>query len=125
VDGFLLLPATQLRVDTTKEFGHYDVVARGSKLYNRKDHTFVFTEPLKVEMVLLMEFEELPEAARNYISIKAARAFQTTMLGSQEVEAFTQDDELDALLILKSAEADTEDNNMFTGSYSVYSILER
>jgi hypothetical protein len=125
VDGFLQLPLNALKVDTTKEFTSKDVTTRGFRLYNRTDHTYIFDAPLKVDMVLFLAFEELPEAARNYITIKAARAFQSYVLGSELIEAFTQDDEMEALVEMKSAETENGDYNMLTASFSVSSILRR
>lgn len=125
VDGFLLLPLNQLRVDTVGDSRDIDVAVRGERLYNRKDHTYVFTEAVKVELIVFLPFTDLPEAARNYITVKAARKFQSNVLGSELIEAFTQDDEMDALVLLKDAEGDTADYNMLTDSHSVASTLER
>lgn len=125
VTGYLLLPSNQLRVDTTKQYQDTDVAVRGDKLYNRKKHTFVFTEKVQVEMVVFLPFEDMPEAARNYITIKAARIYQTNVLGSELLEKFTADDELAAMILLKDAEGFTADYNMLSDSYSVASILTR
>lgn len=125
IDGYLLVPANTLRVDTTKEYGDKDVTLRGSRLYDRKEHTYVFTDTLKVELVVFLAFTDLPEAARNYIAIKAAREFQTSVLGSEQLESFTQDDEMEARALMLDAELETADHNMLNGSYSVANILER
>lgn len=125
VTGYLLLPSNQLRVDTTKEYHDTDVAVRGDKLYNRKKHTFVFTEKVQVDMVVFLPFEDMPEAARNYITIKAARIYQTNVLGSELLEKFTADDEMSAMILLKDAEGFTADYNMLSDSYSVASILTR
>lgn len=123
--GYLMLPANQLRVDTTKQYQDTDVVVRGNKLYNRKKHTFAFTETVQVEMVVFLPFEDLPEAARNYITIKAARVYQSNIVGSELLEKFTEDDEFAALVLLKDADGSTSDYNMLTDSYSVSNILTR
>ena len=125
VDGFLLPPTNTLRIDVTKEYWDVDVVHRGTKLYDRINRTSVFTRELKFDLVLYLDFMDLPEAARNYITIRAARVFQRRILGSPELESYTQDEESFALVNLLEAEGDTGDSNMFTGSYSVASIIER
>lgn len=125
LDGFMIPPANTIRVDTTKYYQDRDVVQRGSKMYDRANHTYLFTEPLEFDLILFLDFEELPEAARHYITIRASRVFQRRVLGSEAVEAFTQDEEAHALSALHEAEGDTGDANVLSGSYSVATILER
>ena len=125
MEGYLLPPSNTLRVDSNKEYSDVDVVMRGTKLYNLKEHTNIFTKTIKVDLVILLPFDELPEAARYYITIRASRIFQKRVLGSEAIEQFTQSDEGIALATLKEAEVDTGDYNMFNGSYSVASILQR
>jgi hypothetical protein len=121
----IFVPPNTLRVDTTKEFYQYDVVQRGQRLYDRKNHTYSFDKTLKVNLLVFLDFEELPEAARNYITIRAARKFNDRELTDQATHVYSEDDEDIALATLKEAEGDTGDYNMFNGSYSVASILER
>lgn len=124
-DGFIQVPANALRVDTTQEFKEYPVVVRGRRLYNKKTHSFVFTKPLKVEIIFFLAFDELPEAARYFITIRAARKFQDRNLPNDSAHVYTDQDEADAWVTLREAEGDTGDYNMLTSSYSVASILER
>lgn len=125
VDGHLILPSNTLKVKPTKEYRDRNVAWRGSKLYDRANHTFVFTDPIKVELVIFLAFEELPEAARNYIAIKAAREFQSSVLGSQELEAFTQDDEFEAKALMLDDDTEASNYNVLSDSYSVANILDR
>lgn len=121
----IILPGNCLRVDTTKAQRDFDVVQRGNRLYDRKNHTYKFDRSLKVDMVILLPFEELPEVARYYISIRAARVFQARTVGSEALYQFNAQDETLALNDLKRAEGITGDYNMFSGSWSVAKILHR
>lgn len=121
----IILPGNCLRVDTTKAQRDFDVVQRGNRLYDRKNHTYKFDRSLKVDMVILLPFEELPEVARYYISIRAARVFQARTVGSEALYQFNAQDEILALNDLKRAEGITGDYNMFSGSWSVAKILHR
>lgn len=121
----IILPGNCLRVDTTKVQKDFDVVQRGNRLYDRKNHTYKFDRSLKVDMVILLPFEELPEVARYYISIRAARVFQARTVGSEALYQFNAQDETLALNDLKRAEGITGDYNMFSGSWSVAKILHR
>lgn len=124
-DGFLIIPANTLKVDTVGVDAQTRVVRRGSRLYSPDNHTYVFTKSLKVDLVSLLPFEELPETARNYITLHAARRFQESQIGSSELSAFNRRDELIAWANLQHEEADTADYNLKTGSDSVMEVLRR
>lgn len=123
--GELLLPANTLKVDTTGESQGLDLVQRGNRLYDRVNQTFVFDQPVRVEIVLLLPFDELPEAARSYITIRSARQFQERVVGSEVLQAFTSRDEFAAMAKLKEAEAETGDYNILSGSWDVARVLFR
>ena len=116
---------TTLRVDTVDEFQDIDVVLRGNRLYDRRNHTFKFNKPIRVDMVILLPFDELPEVAREYIAIRAARIFQERVVGSDLLSSFSKNDELKALVALQEMEADTADYNILTDNYSVARVLRR
>ena len=122
-DGYLVLPKTVLKVDTVYPDSSKDVVVRGSKLYDRENHTYVFTGAVKVDMTILLTFDELPEVARNYVTIRASRIFQERVVGSDTLHAFNSQDEARAMVSLMEYEADTADLNILSGNYSVYRIL--
>lgn len=121
----ITVPLNCLRVDTNEEYKDNDVVHRGTKLYDRKNHTYQFSTSVNVDMVILLPFEELPETARHYITIKAARVFQSRTVGSDALFQFTAVDEKDALAALKRAEGITGDYNILTGNSTVFRVLNR
>jgi len=123
--GEIVLPANTLKVDTVTDDIDLDLVQRGFKLYDRKNHTYIIDRAVKVEIVLLLEFEELPEAARHYITIRASRRFQQAVVGSEVLDAYTREDEFKAMAYLKEAEAESGDYNMIYGSWSTYRVLDR
>ena len=122
-EGYLVLPNTVLKVDTVYPDSSKDVVVRGSRLYDREKHTYVFTDAVKVDMTILLTFDELPEVARNYATIRASRIFQERVVGSDTLHAFNSQDEARAMVSLMEYEADTADLNILSGNYSVYRIL--
>jgi hypothetical protein len=113
-DGYLTVPSNCIRVDVDplESDSSLDLVLRGTRLYNRADHTYVFTDPVTCTLVLLLEFDELPEAARHYIMVRAARQLQDKMAGSDALHVYTENDELEAKLNFLSAEADDADHNI-------------
>lgn len=111
-NGNITLPANTLKVDTTGDSMSLDLVQRGLRLYDRVNHTYAFTTSVTVDLVAFLPFEELPEAARNYITLRAARRFQQNTVGSAELSGFGETDELRALVDLQNAEADSADLRM-------------
>lgn len=125
--GYLVLPENTLRADTVGQSETLDLVQRGGKLYDRVNHTFVFTEPVYADLLVCLSFDDLPQAAKDYVTVRAARVFQAQQLGSNTVFQFTELDERDALVTLKDHEGDTADANMLdgVGSYRPMSVLDR
>lgn len=102
----------------------YDVIKRGSFLFNKQGNTFVFDKALDAKVILYLPFEELPENARRYITIRGARIFQDRTLGADVLHKFGQVDEANALALLKQEETDTGDTNIFN-SYDTFNIISR
>jgi hypothetical protein len=119
------LPANTLRVELEGSSRSKNYVERNRKLYDRYNNTFTITDTVKVTIVFYLEFENIPEVARQYIVIRAARIFQDRMLVSSELHKFHELDELQAYMALKEAEGDIGRHNILTGNYDVYRILDR
>lgn len=126
-DGEVTLPSNCVRVDYAKGHEQYNVdpVQRGTRLYDRKNQTYVFDADPVVDMTVLLSFDELPEPARYYITIKAARVFQRRTLGSETLDSFVEDDELRALVAMMDFDGDTADLNILSGDWSVFRVLNR
>lgn len=123
-DSELLVPSNTLRVDT-EDYEGLNVTLRGNRLYDRDGHTYSFPRDVKVQITLMLPFTEIPQAARFYISIRAARKFQKRVLGSDRLESFTQDDEMSALVSLQDQDTDVGDYNVLTGNAQIAAILQR
>lgn len=116
-EGELRLPKNTLKVDTSGADGDLDLIHRGQRLYDRKNHTFQIGRSVKVDIVFLLPFEELPEAARTYITVKAARRFNEGQIGSELLSNFTLRDEQMALFALEEAEGETADYNILNNAF--------
>jgi hypothetical protein len=119
------LPANALRVELAESSRVYNYVERNRKLYDRVNNTYTITNTVKVNIVFLLDFEELPEVARHYIMIRASRIFQDRMLVSTELHKFHEIDELQAYMNLKETEGDIGRHNILTGNYDVYRVVDR
>ena len=118
-DGTITAPQNTLKASVDRTVSSAQVALRGQKVYDKANHTYTFTQDLKVTAVFFLEWEELPQAARQYIAICAARSFQGSNLSSETLDSLTADDELKALIALKDAESDEGDFNMYYDSFSV------
>jgi|TARA_R100001086_G_scaffold245147_2_gene175704 hypothetical protein len=125
-NGEIDLPVNCVSVDTTGQSIQTDVVQRGTRLYDRGQRSFTtFTGTLFVTMVLLLEFTDLPQHVRRYITVKSARRFQNRILGSQTLSGFTQADENEALLYFEQIEAQTQDYNVLNDNFTTRKIVNR
>ena len=70
-----------------------DVAIRSNKLYDRENHTYKFDSSFTADIIQLLNFDELPEQARYYITIRASRIFQTRIIGSDTLNGFSQEEE--------------------------------
>ena len=119
------LPNNVLKIDTPiDKYTDVDIVQRGSTLYDRKNHTDVFTQDLDVTITFELTFEELPQQFRSYITIRAARKFANRFLGSQEIESFTLRDEINAKATAVDSDSDNADRTIFD-NYDVKRVIDR
>lgn len=114
-----------IEVDVSPYTSDVDVAIRGNRLYDRKNKTYQFSQDIKADLTILLEFNELPQAARHYITIRSARVFQQRVVGSQLLGAYTDQDEARALRAMRRYEARTGDYNILTGNYSVMRVIDR
>lgn len=76
--GYIKLPNNTLAVRAVDEDEGIPVTNRNGKLYNLTPYQSgpIWTKSMKVELILGLSFDELPEAARRLIALKAARVYQ-------------------------------------------------
>lgn len=122
----IYLPANAIEVDASAyDRNDIDVAIRGNRLYDRKNKTFQFQQDIKADLTILLEFNELPQAARHYITVRAARVFQQRVIGSDTLGSFSEKDEARALRSMRRYESKTADYNILTGNYSVMRTIDR
>lgn len=117
-DGRIPLPENTLQVtigDHDKHrwgFGKRDYVARGKYLYDRKMHSFIFTEPAHVDIVLALEFHVIPAAARWYVTCLAGRRFVGPEIASTTAYRFSDVEVSAALTIMEQQDTDSRNASM-------------
>lgn len=122
-DGDILLPANTLSVNPAGNDYLRNLVQRGSRLYDKDNFTFTFTKSVQVNLTLGLDFTDLPETARRYIALRAARQFQDRIEGqSDQGDA---EDEVMAMADLKADQLRVERSNALTDNWTNASTLRR
>ena len=93
-----------------------DVVQRGSRLYDRRSKTYEFTDAFNADVTYFLEWEELPEHARQYITIKAGRHLQEAILGSADLSKINITAEAEARALFMEEEGAVSQTNMLRGN---------
>jgi len=101
-----------------------DAIQRGLKLYDRLNNKYEFDEDLICTVVYFRTFDEIPEPARRYITIKAARVFVDRLVGDQGLRTYTQQDEIRARSILMETDLANGDHNILRGDPSLTSVFD-
>lgn len=113
VNNNILIPTNVLSFDTN-DYNATEVVVRSDKLYDKRAHSFVFTSPIKLDVVWLFDFEDLPVAFRNYVAMRAANLFAGRAVGSAEQVKFGEREEAQARAALLEYETQQGDYNMLS-----------
>lgn len=118
VTGEIPIPENVLRID--QPWGtDYNVVIRGGKLYDRNEHSFVWDKQQYLNVTWLFDFEDLPEAAKEYITIRAANLFAMRATGSTEIAKYSEKEEGIARAALMNYECQQGDYNVFSDGADV------
>lgn len=110
----IIVPSNTLKVDATDT--SRNIVRRGNRLYDIDNHSFSFEESIDVDIVFFIEFDNLPQTVRDYVITKSARMFQSKVVGSQALYAFSESDEQQTYITMMRAENDSQDLNILTNS---------
>ena len=122
------LPSNCVQADASAQYRDRNLVIRNGFLYDMDDHTDVFgtsTILPTVDLVLVQQFEQLPEYARQYIATKAARRFASRFIGDKGITELAGNDEQEALAAFRQADSRSADANMLEGDMNTYSIINR
>ena len=114
-----------LRIDANiHQHPTIDPIQRGLKLYDRLNNKFEFDEDLICTVIYLRTFEEIPEPARRYITIKAARLFVDRLVTDDGLITYTGQDETRARAILMETDLANGDHNILRGDPSLTSVFD-
>ena len=116
---------TVLRIDTkVGQYGLMDIVQRGKKLFNRDGNTYEFDDPIKTTEVIELPWDDIPEPARRYITMRSARLLQDRAIGSRELTEIGIREESVALAALREFDADSADHSIFDSSLPARTVSD-
>ena len=116
-DNEIVVPSNLIMINMPSYYKNRYVVRNG-KLYDKQEHTFKIDKTLKASVVFCLEFEELPEVAREYAKMSAAYRFVKRELGSEKACAYTQEDLSEARIALEQHELEIGDYTMILDMYN-------
>jgi len=120
--GFITLGLNVITCQIKGDYG--GIIQRGKKIYNRRDRTYTFTQPLTADLVLALDWEELPESARAHITDRACRIYNADFVGNNDLVSELKTNEGDSYIAMKKEDVEARDPNLLRNQ-RVYNIAFR
>ena len=113
----------RIQLNTKYDRSSYDIVQRDNYLYNLAKNEDTFTQDFEDnDIVYLLDFSKIPEQAKRYITVRSARVFHDRTLGANTLHKFTSEDEARSLAVLRQAETETGEHNIFNSYLQSYTV---
>ena len=114
-NGHFLIPNNYLRFDVHD--GLYDrtrdVVKRDGKLYDKVEHTDVFSSELYFDITYLFDFEDIPSAIQRYIIARSSVRAATQVVSNADLVQLLQLEEAKTLASAKEYDCEQGDHTFF------------
>jgi hypothetical protein len=87
VDGYIQVPPNVLRMDVSagQVWRDTDVVMRNGRLYDKLNHTDIFTRKMEFDIVWRFPYEDLPSVFKRYITYRASVRAATQLMANSEL----------------------------------------
>jgi len=94
-------------------------------LYDLDNNTFTWNASINDAVTItLLDFEDIPQTARQYITTKAARIFQEEIIGQVSAEAVNRQEEVEAYADLLDDEGERSGYNVGYGTRDMYNTTK-
>ena len=144
-DGFITVPANALHYDISdgQRLRSKDVTIRNGRLYDKVDHTDIFTGDVDIDVVWLFGFDldlanksevggSIPQVFKRYITAKASTRAATQLLTNSELTRILASQEAISRSVCMEYECNQGDDSYFGlkhntsyDSYQPYKALSR
>ena len=96
-----------------------------SFLYDLDNNTFTWETSINDAVTItLLDFEDIPQTARQYITSKAARIFQEEIIGQISAESINRQEEVEAYADLMDDEGERSGFNVGFGTLDMYNTTK-
>jgi hypothetical protein len=96
-----------------------------SFLYDLDKNTFTWGDSISDAVTItLLDFEDIPQTARQYITTKAARVFQEEIIGQVSAESINRQEEVEAYADLMDDEGERSGFNVGFGTLDMYNTTK-
>jgi hypothetical protein len=113
----IIIPSRALEVRPNDPFAY--LTTRGDRMFDPTRNTFKFESALVADMIVHLDYDQLPFVAANYIQYEAARKFQADFDGDPaRVQDLRRDAQM-ALMALKEAEQRNRRSNVLLSGSSL------
>ena len=118
----VVVPNNVLQIDLNiyQHGKDYDVVRRSDngvmKIYDKKNHTFTFENMAKLyfDIVWMIDFEDLPQIFKDYITARATRIASNRMVNNPQSAKLLEADEAFARAAALEYDSKQADHNIFS-----------
>jgi len=94
-------------------------------LYDLDNNTFTWTTSINDAVTItLLDFEDIPQTARQYITAKASRIFQEEIIGQAAAETVNRQEEAEAYADLLDDEGERSGFNVGYGTMDMYNTTK-
>jgi len=113
--GYITIANNVLRLDVTDGWKdrYTDVVKRNGRLYDKVQHTDVFTNDLYLDFVYLYPFEDIPSVFQRYIIYKASGRAATQLVANADLVKLLSTQETLARASCMEYECNQGNNSIF------------
>ena len=115
------LPQNVLEIQSA-DYTYPLVTTRGGFLWDCRGNSDQFSQGVKVNITRLLDFQDIPEAGRKYITIRAGRIFQDRAVGSGQLNGFSKEDEMMAKRDLENHEAEASRASLMSDARVVNTV---
>jgi len=92
------------------------IIQRGRRIYDRTNRTYTFTAAISADIVIGLEWDELPQTVRAHITDVACSIYNNDYFGAQEVKQQLQQNEQMSYITMKKEDIESRDVNLLQNS---------
>jgi hypothetical protein len=123
INGLITLGFNVIEVSVTNDYDG-SIIQRGNRLFNRDTGTYNINKEVKVNLIVGLEWNELPQVARLYITSMTAFKYNSGYVGLTEVKQDVQAILGERYVQMKISDTRSRDVNIFD-NYTNYNISRR